>query len=422
MLERVLPKTHSRYTSLPLLGTLAAGFVGWLSQNGYSKDTIRTMLPRIDRLDRWLRQRDIQDVADLDANILEAAWKHFYRHGGAPASLGAAIRALGRYLDATGTLRPLPPPPPLVPSEQLLARYRHHLADVRGLALSTIEEHLRSASRLLEHLDYDADPSGLQESEPQPGSSPSSVPALSGWVGVVNNIAPPTYAAFCVSRLLEGNAPQGSTRPSTRRASIQYEQLPRTLPWDTVEALLQSIDRSTAIGLRDYTMLFLIATYGLRASEVAALTLDDIHWREGWLRVPRCKTRSPLRLPLTDTIGSVLLHYLREARPTDIFCRALFLRSRVPIVALGATAVSMVFERWAKRSGLTVPFHGAHCLRHAYAVRLLRTGVSLKTIGDLLGHRDSESTCVYLHLATEELREVALPLPTLPDRSSPREG
>ena len=169
-------------------------------------------------------------------------------------------------------------------------------------------------------------------------------------------------------------------------------------------------------------MLFLIATYGLRASEVAALTLDDIHWREGWLRVPRCKTRSPLRLPLTDTIGSVLLHYLREARPTDISCRALFLRSRVPIVALGATAVSMVFERWAKRSGLTVPFYGAHCLRHAYAVHLLRTGASLKTIGDLLGHRDSESTCVYLHLATEELREVALPLPTLPDQSSPREG
>jgi site-specific recombinase XerD len=74
----------------------------------------------------------------------------------------------------------------------------------------------------------------------------------------------------------------------------------------------------------------------------------------------------------------------------------------------------MVFERWAKRSGLAIPFYGAHCLRHSYAVHLLRTGHSLKTIGDLLGHRDSDSTYVYLRLATEELREVALPVPTLP--------
>ena len=94
-------------------------------------------------------------------------------------------------------------------------------------------------------------------------------------------------------------------------------------------------------------------------------------------------------------------------------CRALFLRSRTPIRPLGRTAVSMVFERWAKRSGLAIPFYGAHCLRHAYAVHLLHTGASLKTIGDLLGHRDSDSPYVYLRLATEELRDVALPVPTL---------
>jgi integrase/recombinase XerD len=82
----------------------------------------------------------------------------------------------------------------------------------------------------------------------------------------------------------------------------------------------------------------------------------------------------------------------------------------------------MVFERWAKRSGLAIPFSGAHCLRHAYAVHLLRTGHALKTIGDLLGHRDRDSTYVYLRLATEELREVALPVPPLtphPQREEP---
>jgi site-specific recombinase XerD len=185
-----------------------------------------------------------------------------------------------------------------------------------------------------------------------------------------------------------------------------------------VQALIEAIDRNTTIGLRDYTMLCLIASYGLRVSEVAALTLDHIHWREGWLQVPQGKIRSSLKLPLTDRVAETLVHYLRHARPDHVPCRALFLRSRIPIRPLGRTAVSMVFDRWAKRSGLTIPYGGAHCLRHAYAVHLLRTGASLKTIGDLLGHRDRDSTYVYLRLATEELREVALPLPTL---SSPRQ-
>ena len=81
----------------------------------------------------------------------------------------------------------------------------------------------------------------------------------------------------------------------------------------------------------------------------------------------------------------------------------------------------MVFDRWAKRSGLPIPFYGAHCLRHAYAVHLLHTGASLKTIGDLLGHRDNDSTYVYLRLATEELRDVALPVPTLSTHPQPSE-
>ena len=91
--------------------------------------------------------------------------------------------------------------------------------------------------------------------------------------------------------------------------------------------------------------------------------------------------------------------------------RELFLRHRTPVGVLKPTAVTEAFQAWAKRSGLGIPFQGAHCLRHSYAVYLLRSGVSLKTIGDLLGHRTLESTCVYLRLAVEDLREVSLDLP-----------
>lgn len=115
-------------------------------------------------------------------------------------------------------------------------------------------------------------------------------------------------------------------------------------------------------------------------------------------------------LPLTDAVGSVLLHYLRNGRAHSAY-RQLFLRAVAPISPLGRTAVTDAFRARVKRSGLTIPFRGSHCLRHSYAIHLLRQGTSIKTIGDLLGHRTAESTSVYLRLAIDDLREVGLAVP-----------
>ena len=86
---------------------------------------------------------------------------------------------------------------------------------------------------------------------------------------------------------------------------------------------------------------------------------------------------------------------------------------------LKRTAVTKAFQAWSKRSGLAIPFQGPHCVRHSYAVHLLRSGLSVKTIGDLLGHRTLESTWVYLRLAVDDLRDVALPLPATVDCDVP---
>ncbi len=141
-----------------------------------------------------------------------------------------------------------------------------------------------------------------------------------------------------------------------------------------------------------------------------ALTLDDLRWRQGELRVAQRKTGHPLVLPLTDAAGEAVLHYLRAGRP-QIASRQLFLRVRAPMGPLKSTAINDAFEACYKRSGLTLPTTGVHGLRHSYALHLLRQGTSLKTIGDLLGHRSPESTCVYLRLDVEDLRQVALELP-----------
>ena len=190
----------------------------------------------------------------------------------------------------------------------------------------------------------------------------------------------------------------------------KHERLPRTLPWKTVQALLRSIPKNTAMGQRDYTTLFLMATYGLRCCEVTALTLDDVDWRAGLIRISQSKTRNLLELPLTDEAARVLIEYLRQVpRPNGY--RNLFFRMRAPIGMLSRESLREIFQSRSRRSGLDIPFQGPHCLRHSYAVHLLRQGTPLKMIGDLLGHQHPASTAGYLRLATEDLREVGLSVP-----------
>jgi integrase len=179
----------------------------------------------------------------------------------------------------------------------------------------------------------------------------------------------------------------------------RLEQLPRALPWETVRTLLQSIDRTSPMGLRDYAMFLLIASYGLRASEVVAISLEDILWRQGILRIHQRKTSSPLELPLTNEVLSALVNHLKQTPPPASY-RRVFLRMRAPMGILKPTAVTEAFQALVRKSGLSIPYQGPHCLRHSYAVCLLKNGTPLKTIGDILGHRTAESTSMYLRLAT----------------------
>ena len=404
MLQTLFPQAHSSYTSLPLLGPIIGGFTTWLAERGYRQTTLRVMLPPMARIDQWLRAQHVQGVADLDAEVLEACWAAFRRGS---SSTGGVIRALAEFLACTGVLQPRSVDP-LTPSQQLLARYQEHLAKVRGFSESSIRNHVRTVSQFLDEVRHD-----VQPTRPLTASDIESFVRHSGQrlaraslQQVVAHLRGFLRFLVAIGEGLPGLADMIDT-PRVYR----HEQLPRSLPWPTVTALLESINRRTTVGLRDYTMLLLIAAYGLRVSEIVSLVLEDIHWREGWLQVPRPKTRNAIRLPLTDVVESALVHYLCEARPNGVACRQLFLRSRAPVRPLAPTAVSMAFERWARRCSLEIPFFGAHCLRHSYAVHLLRNGVCIKTIGDLLGHRDMESTTAYLRLATEDLRQVALPMP-----------
>jgi site-specific recombinase XerD len=170
-------------------------------------------------------------------------------------------------------------------------------------------------------------------------------------------------------------------------------------------------DRSPK-GLRDYAILLLLSTYGMRAGEIAGLQLNDIDWRKGQLHVRHSKTGGESYLPLLSATGEAILKYLQEGRPaTDE--RAVFLRVRAPFLPLrtGSSLYHLVEHR-LQRAGIQLERkHGPHAFRHARAVSLLNAGLPLKSIGDVLGHRSTGATSVYLKLATSELRTIALEIP-----------
>jgi site-specific recombinase XerD len=187
---------------------------------------------------------------------------------------------------------------------------------------------------------------------------------------------------------------------------------PRALAWPLVQRLLRSIDRSSRIGWRDYTILHLMAHYGLRPSEIVTLTLGSIDWENRALYIKQCKTRSDLTLPLADQTLRILRHYLHCKRPGGAHPE-LFLRASTPIGPLTRYIIADLYQKHARQSGLPLQGTSSYCLRHSFAMRLLDRGVGLKVIGDLMGHHTLESTCVYLRLEAGALREVALPLPTV---------
>jgi integrase len=319
--------------------------------------------------------------------------------------LGAAIRSLATYLDAQGLLARHG----ATPHEQMIAAYRAYLRGVRGLADSTAANHCSTASEWLIFLGFDRDPAVLRRVGP--GQIEMFIRALGTRLSRAS-LQHPVARIRSFLRFLDGRGEIARGRDSSIDTPRLYrgEQLPRALPWETVRAFLGAIDRSTPKGRRDYAMFLLVATYGLRTCEVAALQLEHFEWRAARIRVPRPKTGTPIVLPLTEDVGAAVLDYLRHARP-DLPHRAVFLRVRSPAGPIKPTAVTNAFQTWSRRSAVPIPYQGPHCLRHSLAVHLLRQRTSLKAIGDLLGHRSAESTCVYLRLHVDDLRDAALDLP-----------
>lgn len=186
---------------------------------------------------------------------------------------------------------------------------------------------------------------------------------------------------------------------------------------EELEKVLSVIDTETERGKRDYAIILLAATTGLRACDIIRLKLTDVDWRRGEITVVQDKTENKVYLPILHDVGVALQDYILHARPSipvpELFLTAKSIRG--PIV--DAMAIGDMFRNYeAKACVARQPFDGKgfHGLRRRLAKKLLVSGTPTTTIAQILGQAEVKSTEKYLSLNTENMRECALDFSVIP--------
>ena len=185
------------------------------------------------------------------------------------------------------------------------------------------------------------------------------------------------------------------------------EKLPAGPAWTDVQRLLSGLDTDCPKDIRDRAILMLFAIYGLREKEVAQLRLEHLDWEHDLLHVPRVKLRGTQLYPLLPSVGNAIIRYLQRVRRPSSPHREVFLTLRSPYGPMSGAALYYVAAPRLKALGVQTTHHGPHSLRHACAARLVAEGLSLKEIGDHLGHRSTSATRTYAKVDLAGLREVA---------------
>ena len=385
-----------------VLGAHLNTFKSIVSNLGYSPSTIRTQFQLLTNLVRWVQENDVV-ISNIDESITE---RFLAKSGRKGALRRGDNKTLRRFLNHLRTEGVIPYPEPVFndsPLTSLKNRYEDYLLKERGLSTVTVSGYWPYLqSFLLERF----------------GNSPMRLCELCSkdierFLLRHTHERTPKVAQLMVSAMrsfLRFLFRYGETRCDLSAAvptvpTWRLSEVPKYLKPDEIESLLETCDRTTSVGRRNYSILLLIARLGLRAGEVVALELDDIIWRTSELTI-RGKGQFYDRLPLPQCVGEALAIYLKNDRPT-CSTRRLFVRTRAPYRGFkDSTTVSTIVRRTVERSGLKTPSKGAHLLRHSLATDMLRKGASMAEIGEILRHRSPNSTEIYAKVDIEGLRSI----------------
>jgi integrase/recombinase XerD len=190
----------------------------------------------------------------------------------------------------------------------------------------------------------------------------------------------------------------------------KLDRLPHTISWEDVQKLLATPDRTTLIGKRDYAILRLVASYGLRIGQAIHLRVREVDFHQGLIHFPAEKGCKALSFPLLPEVAEALLSYLRERG--DVETEEVFVTARGSRRPLGINNhLGSALKSYFLHAGIRATRYGAHPIRHAFATRLMEKGTPMKEIADLLGHRNIETTFLYTKVDVDRLRKLAVEWP-----------
>jgi site-specific recombinase XerD len=402
----IRPRSHERYLRLPIFGDCIEDFARWSLDKGYKHQTLRLHLEAIQRLVPRFLRRGIRSYRDLTVAEVQSVAQCFKTR---KPHVAEGVCAFGRFLHERHGLK-AGCQPRLRPSDRVIQRVIEHLRDDHGLAESTWQRHGRHLREFLRFIGFDQSKTAIQK---------LTLEQVRRFVGLMaRNRKPESLkpVAATVRMFLRWEFARGGlSRPLHQQLDMiriyRDQRTPHLIPWSVLQQLLRRLDQTTPHGLRDFTILLLATTYGLRRSEVAGLTLDDIDWRKRCIGFAQPKSRQTLWLPLTNEVEAALVRYLKQGRPATA-SRHLFLCQFAPVRPLTSHGVYAILGRASRSTGVLLSTRRFHSLRYARALRLLRAGASLKVISDVLGHQDMDTSAHYLRLDVDDLRQVALPVPT----------
>jgi integrase/recombinase XerD len=316
----------------------------------------------------------------------------------------SAMHLTIRFLRARGLIANRPELVPHIAAE--LARFRHYLWNLKGLAEGSCKQECRWVRRFLEWL-FGREPIDIARISPK---------IVDSWIIKLTRtyqhrtleLALTSLRSYFRFRTSQGDDMTSlvASLPVLAEAGVP---LIRSMNDAQLRTFLKSFDLHSAVGLRDFAMARCMSDLGMRAKEVTQLDLDDINWRTGVVNICKTKGRRARTLPLPAPTGRAIVRYLkfgRSARGT----RRLFVRMKAPIDRpLGVGGVARAMRRVLSSCGLGGEFSGTHFLRRTLATKMQRQGVSLKEVADVLGHKDLQTTMRYVTVDFQRLRQFALP-------------
>lgn len=382
------------------LAAFADGFAAELRKQGYRPNAAANQLQLFGHLSRWLASKRL-DATAISASVLNEFLDARRALGYTLWLSRKALAPLVGYLGSVG-VDVATESAVLGPDEALLARYHKYLLDMRGLVATSARGYVDMVRPLVtdrvvsDELDWtDLRPEHLNRFV---------LTASRGRSIGSAKLAVTALRSLLIYLHMEGLIAQRLDTAVPSVAGWSLAGLPRALEPCDVERLLAACDRCTGSGCRDFAILMLLARLGLRAGEVRMLNLDDIDWRTGEL-VVRGKGRRLERLPLPADVGEALAAYLQRGRPDTAQGRTVFVRTRAPHRALSSVGITDAVAAAASRAGLVNV--RAHRLRHTLATQMVRSGVALPGVAQVLRHRRLMTTAIYAKVDREGLRLLA---------------